>query len=68
MSTAHEVVVARHAGIQVLGFSGITNVARLSADEGEPPSHTEVMEAAPVIAPKLHAIILGVLRRMEQAR
>lgn len=68
MSTAHEVVVARHAGIQVLGFSGITNVARLSADEGEPPSHTEVMEAAPLIAPKLHAVIQGVLRRMEQAR
>lgn len=64
MSTAHEVVVARHAGVRVLGFSGITNVARLSADEGEPPSHDEVMEAAPKIAPKLHAVIEGALRRM----
>jgi purine-nucleoside phosphorylase len=68
MSTAHEVVVARHAGIRVLGFSGITNVARLSADEGEPPSHAEVMEAAPRIAPKLHAVIEGALRRMEGTR
>ncbi|MBK8836535.1 MAG: purine-nucleoside phosphorylase [Anaerolineae bacterium] len=68
MSTAHEVVVARHAGIRVLGFSGITNVARLSADEGEPPSHSEVMEAAPRIAPKLHAVIEGTLRRMHGAR
>lgn len=66
MSTAHEVVVARHAGMRVLGFSGITNVARLSADEGEPPSHEEVMEAAPRIAPKLHAVIEGALRRMSQ--
>jgi purine-nucleoside phosphorylase len=62
------VIVARHSGIRVLGFSGITNVARLSADEGEPPSHTEVMEAAPRIAPKLHAVTEGALRRMEGAR
>ncbi|MBX7214752.1 MAG: purine-nucleoside phosphorylase [Thermoflexales bacterium] len=68
MSTAHEVVVARHADVRVLGFSGITNTARLSADEGEPPSHQEVMEAAPKIAPKLHAVIEGVLRRMNPPR
>lgn len=61
MSTANEVVVARHAGIRVLGFSSITNVARLSADEGEPPSHQEVMEAATVIGPKLVALIKGIL-------
>lgn len=61
MSTVHEVVVARHCGIRVLGLSGITNVARLSADEGEPPSHDEVMQAGAVIAPKMFALIRGVL-------
>lgn len=64
MSTAHEVLVARHAGLRVLGLSGITNVARLSADEGEPPSHEEVMQASAQIAPKIFAIVRGVLSHM----
>lgn len=64
MSTVHEVVVARHAGMRVLGLSGITNVARLSADEGEPPSHEEVMQAGTQIAPKVFAVIRGVLPHM----
>lgn len=62
MSTANEVVVARHCGMRVLGFSGITNVAVLSADEGAPPTHEEVMEAAPKLAPKLTALVRGVLQ------
>lgn len=64
MSTVHEVLVARHAGMRVLGLSGITNVARLSADEGEPPSHEEVMAAGKQIAPKLFTIVRGVLSRL----
>jgi purine-nucleoside phosphorylase len=63
MSTVNEVVVARHAGIRVLGLSGITNVARLSADEGAPPTHDEVMEAGVAIAPKMFSIIRGVIAR-----
>jgi purine-nucleoside phosphorylase len=61
MSTVNEVTVARHCGMRVLGFSGITNVARLSSDEGEPPSHEEVNEAGVIIAPKMFAVIKGVL-------
>jgi len=64
MSTVNEVLAARHLGMRVLGFSGITNVARLSSDEGEPPNHEEVMAAAPKIAPKLQTIVLGVLERI----
>ena len=67
MSTVNEVLVARHAGMRVLGFSGITNVARLSPDEGEPPSHREVLEAGPRIAPKLLGIVRGVLQELEVA-
>jgi len=63
MSTAHEVTVARHAGLRVLGLSGITNVARLSAEEGEPPSHEEVIEAGVQIAPRMFIIIRGVIAR-----
>lgn len=61
MSTAHEVTVARHAGLRVLGLSGITNVARLSIDEGEPPSHEEVMQAGAQIAPRMFAVLRGVI-------
>ncbi len=61
MSTAHEVTVARHAGLRVLGLSGITNVARLSAEEGEPPSHEEVMQAGVQIAPRMFTIIRSVV-------
>lgn len=64
MSTANEVVVARHAGLTVLGFSSITNVARLAADEGEPPSHEEVLEAANIVGPKLLKLIKGVLKKI----
>lgn len=61
MSTVNEVMIARHSGIRVLGFSSITNVARLSVDEGEPPSHEEVNAASVTIAPKMSAVIRGVL-------
>lgn len=64
MSTVNEVLVARHSGMKVLGFSGITNVARLSADEGEPPSHEEVNESAKVIAPKLLSVLRGVVQAL----
>jgi len=63
MSVANEVVVARHAGMEVLGFSSVTNVARLSIDEGDPPSHQEVIEAAFKVGPKLVIIIKGVLAK-----
>lgn len=64
MSTVNEVLVARHAGMKVLGFSGITNVARLSADEGPPPSHEEVNESSLIIAPKLLSVVRGVLDKL----
>jgi purine-nucleoside phosphorylase len=65
MSTVNEVLAARHCGMRVLGFSGITNVARLSPDEGEPPSHREVLEAGPRIAPKMLSVVKGVLQGLQ---
>lgn len=49
MSTVHEVIVARHMGIEVLGLSVVTNMAAgvpRSAEEtdAEPINHEEVME------------------------
>jgi purine-nucleoside phosphorylase len=42
MSTVHEVIVARHMGIQVLGISLVTNMA--AGVTGETIHHEEVME------------------------
>jgi purine-nucleoside phosphorylase len=60
MSTVSEVIVARHGGMRVLGFSGISNKANL--DGNTITSHEEVLEAGNLIAPKLEILIRGVLR------
>ncbi len=64
MSTVHEVVVARHAGMRVLAFSSITNVAIDQIDTDLETSHVEVMETGAIIVPKLAKILRGVLREM----
>lgn len=63
MSTVPEVVAARHAGMAVLGISGITNVARFvpSADK---VSHDEVLAAGQTLGPRLRDLIGGVLERL----
>jgi len=61
MSTAPEVVVARHAGMCVMACSGITNVAIDSTDFEGDTNHEEVLEAGKTIVPKLTAIVTGVL-------
>lgn len=65
MSTVPEVTVARHGGMRVLGFSGISNKANL--DGSTTTTHEEVLEAGKVIAPKMETLIRGVLRRYPQA-
>lgn len=62
MSTVPEVIVARHGGLRVLGFSGISNKANL--DGSTITTHEEVIEAGRVITPKLETILRGVLRSL----
>jgi len=62
MSTVPEVIVARHGGMRVLGFSGISNKANL--DGSTITTHEEVIEAGKVISPKIEKIIRGVLRSL----
>ncbi len=62
MSTVPEVLVARHGGMKVLGFSGISNKANL--DGSTVTTHEEVIEAGKVITPKMETLIRGVLRQL----
>lgn len=62
MSTVHEVIVARHGNMRVLGLSGISNKANL--DGSTVTTHEEVIEAGKVITPKIEKIIRNVLRSL----
>lgn len=62
MSTAPEVIVARHAGMRALGISLITNLA---LPDGPPANHEEVLEAGAAAKPKFTALIKGILSRLE---
>ena len=62
MSTVPEVTVARHGGTRVLGISGISNKANLDGETAT--THEEVLQAGQVIAPRLSALVRGVLREL----
>ncbi len=62
MSTVPEATTAHHSGIRVMGVSGISNKANL--DGNTVTTHEEVLEAGKTIAPKLSALIKGVLRQI----
>jgi purine-nucleoside phosphorylase len=62
MSTAPEVVVARHMDMRVLGISLVTNTA--TGDDTEKVSHAEVLVAADAARPKFAALVRGILRGM----
>ena len=65
MSTVHEVLVARHAGLRVMACSGITNRTIDRIDSDAETNHEEVLEAGKVLVPRLTALLKGVLQRFE---
>lgn len=62
MSTAHEVIVARHADVRVLGFSLITNKATEDVEAGA--THEEVIEMGRVGGQRLVRLLDDLLPRL----
>ncbi|WP_456823287.1 purine-nucleoside phosphorylase [Cellulomonas sp. P5_E12] len=62
MSTTLEAIAARHAGLEVLGISLMTNLgAGISAT---PLSHAEVLEAGAAAGPRISALLAQIVRRL----
>jgi purine-nucleoside phosphorylase len=59
MSTVHEVIVARHMGIEVLGISCVTNMAAGILDQ--PINHEEVMETGARVQKELTTLLVALL-------
>jgi purine-nucleoside phosphorylase len=62
MSTALEAIAAREAGLEVLGFSLVTNLAAGISDE--PLDHAEVLAAGRAAAERVGALLADVVRRL----
>jgi purine-nucleoside phosphorylase len=65
MSTAPEVIAARHMGLRVLGISCISNLA--AGISGEPLTHQEVTETAARVRSDFEELLVGILREMGAA-
>ncbi|MBN1313203.1 MAG: purine-nucleoside phosphorylase [Anaerolineae bacterium] len=61
MSTVPEAIVARHGGLRVLGISGISNIAIQQENMDKYATHEEVLETGRMIAPRLEAVLRGIL-------
>ncbi len=64
MSTALEVIAARHMGMKVLAISCVTNMAAGILDQ--PLSHEEVMETGERVKSGFETLLRAVLPRIEQ--
>jgi purine-nucleoside phosphorylase len=66
MSTVPEVMVARHMGMRVLGFSAISNMAVDDVDADAEANHEEVLAAGRLVGPRLIALLRGILAALPQ--
>jgi purine-nucleoside phosphorylase len=62
MSTVHEVIAARHAGLAVLGLSMVANPA--AGIQGAPLSHEDVTAAAAAGSARMGELLEAVVTRL----
>ncbi|XP_017292720.1 purine nucleoside phosphorylase 5a [Kryptolebias marmoratus] len=65
MSTAHEVIVARHCGLRVIALSLITNLVVTDYDSEEKANHDEVLQTGKQRAKQLEQLVSTVVTRIE---
>jgi purine-nucleoside phosphorylase len=65
MSTVPEAIVARHAGMEVIGIALVSNAA--AGVLGTPITHEEVLEAGRQAAPRMARLIEGLIARLTSA-
>ncbi|XP_074091068.1 purine nucleoside phosphorylase [Macrotis lagotis] len=65
MSTVPEVIVARHCGLRVFGFSLITNKSVLDYESREKANHEEVLLAGRLAAEKLEQLVCLLVESMQ---
>jgi purine-nucleoside phosphorylase len=63
MSTVPEVIAARHAGLEVLAISCVTNMA--AGITGEKITREEVLETGKLVRGKFHALLRAVVPKIE---
>jgi purine-nucleoside phosphorylase len=63
MSTAPEVIAARHMGMKVLGISCITDMA--IGEELEVLTHEQVVEVANRVKPRFKSLLKGIIQEFE---
>jgi purine-nucleoside phosphorylase len=65
MSTVHEVIVARHMGLEVLGLSIVTNMAAgipsLGRETADPLNHEEVMDTGRRVEKKFTSLLTALI-------
>ncbi len=64
MSTAPEAAVARHADMEVLGISTITNVGVDTLDSAQVTDHEEVLQTGQAVVPRLTRLLIGILEAL----
>lgn len=65
MSTVHEVIVARHAGMRCFALSLITNKSVMDYDSQEKANHEEVLETGRLRAKHLEKLVSSMVARLE---
>jgi purine-nucleoside phosphorylase len=65
MSTVHEVIIARHMGIEVLGLSVVTNMAAGVLDQ--PINHEEVMDIGRRIESQFTSLLTALIPQLADA-
>lgn len=67
MSTAHEVITARHCGMRVFALSLITNQAVMDYESEERANHEEVLQTGKERAKQLEQLVSTMVTRIEHS-